>query len=72
VPNENRPADCVVIGWQTAAGWQPRWVMETKGDRFSGPVIASAPDSGAVLRAWAIDLQRDRVFALSGAITVAP
>jgi len=72
VPNENRPADCVVVGWQTAGGWQPRWVLETRGDRFSAPVIASVPAGGAVLQAWAIDLQRERVYSLGGAINVSP
>jgi len=72
MPAETRPADCVVLGWQTTAGWQPRWVMETKGDRFSGAVIASVPEGGAILQAYAIDLQRERVYALAGAINLAP
>jgi hypothetical protein len=80
VPNENRPVDCVVVGWQTATGWQPRWVFELNqhasgsapGANFSWPLIASIPATGATLRAWAIDLQRDRAYALRGAISLAP
>jgi hypothetical protein len=74
IPDENRPADCVVLGWETAAGWQPRWVVETGGNssNFSYPLLASAPPNGAVLRGWAIDLKRDRVYPLAGAINLAP
>jgi len=75
VPDENRSADCVVIGWETAAGWQPRWVIETEGKadaQFARPVIANVPPGGAILRAWAINLGRDRVYPLAGAISVAP
>jgi hypothetical protein len=80
VPNENRPVNCVVVGWQTATGWQPRWVFEVNqhasrsgtGVNFSWPLIASIPAGGATLRAWAIDLQRDRAYALRGAISLAP
>jgi hypothetical protein len=79
VPDENRPADCVVVGWQTAAGWEPRWVFElnqrssgsVSGARFLWPLIASVPASGATLRAWAIDLQRGQAYALAGAINLA-
>ena len=46
--------------------------MEIKGDRFSGAVIASVPEGGAILQAYAIDLQRERVYALAGAINLAP
>lgn len=80
LPDENRPADCVVIGWETAAGWQPRWVVETgertpnsvEGSGFSRPLLGSVPADGAVLRAWAIDFKRDRVYPLAGGISVAP
>jgi hypothetical protein len=80
VPDENRPADCVVIGWETAAGWQPHWVVETgekapdsiEGAGFSRPLLGSVPAGGAILRAWAIDFKRDRVYALAGGISVAP
>jgi hypothetical protein len=30
VPDRDGPADCVVVGLQTATGWQPRWVVETR------------------------------------------
>ena len=75
VPDEDRAADCVVLGWETAAGWEPRWVIETvdkSSANFSRPVIASVPESGATLRAWAIDLKRERPFALAGRINVHP
>jgi len=80
VPDENRAADCVIIGWETAAGWQPRWVIETgerapnlvEGSGFSRPLLGSVPAGGAVLRAWAIDFKRDRVYPLAGGIGVAP
>jgi hypothetical protein len=80
VPDENRPADCVVIGWETAEGWQARWVVETgetatgfmEGAGFSRPLFGSVPGGGAILRAWAIDLKRDQAYALAGGISVAP
>jgi hypothetical protein len=73
LPEQNRPADCVVVGWQTATGWQPRWVVETgETAGFSRPLLASVPEGGATLRAWAIDLEHDQAYALTGAITVAP
>jgi hypothetical protein len=75
IPDENRAADCVVLGWETPGGWQPRWVVETGGETpssFSHPLIANLPPEGAVLRAWAIDLKRDRVYPLAGAINLAP
>jgi hypothetical protein len=80
VPDENRPADCVVIGWETAAGWQPRWVVETGGKTpdsivgsgFSRALLGSVPAGGAILRAWAIDFKRDRVYPLAGGISVVP
>jgi hypothetical protein len=80
VPDENRPADCVVIGWETAAGWQARWVVETgekgtglvEGSGFSRLLFGSVPAGGAILRTWAIDLKRDQAYAMAGGITVAP
>jgi hypothetical protein len=80
VPDENRPADCVVIGWETGTNWQPRWVVETgekasssvDGVGFSRPLLGTVPAGGAILRAWAIDLKRDRVYPLAGGISVAP
>lgn len=73
LPDENRAADCVAIGWETAAGWQPRWVVETgEAGGFSRPLIASVPQGSATLRAWAIDLKHDRAYPVAGAINVAP
>jgi hypothetical protein len=79
LPDKNRPADCVVVGWQTSTGWQSRWVVETNqhslgaaAGRFSAPIIASIPASGATIRAWAIDLQHERAYALGGAINLTP
>lgn len=72
IPDENRPADCVVVGWETAAGWEPRWVVELNGPTFSWPLIAHIPPTGAILRAWAIDLERDRAYAMAGAIHLTP
>jgi hypothetical protein len=31
VPDGDRPADCVIVGLETATGWEPRWVFETGG-----------------------------------------
>ncbi len=80
VPGETRAADCVVIGWETVAGWQPRWVLETgertpnsvEGSGFSRALLGSVPAGGAILRAYAVDFQRDRVYPLAGGISVAP
>jgi hypothetical protein len=73
LPDGNRPADCVVVGWKIAGGWEPRWVVETTdGGTFSGPMLATVPARGALLRAWAIDLERNRAYALAGEIYLAP
>lgn len=80
VPDKNRPADCVVLGWQTTTGWQSRWVVEMNhrslgsaaDGNFSARIIATIPASGAILRAWAIDVQRDRAYPLRGALNLAP
>ncbi|HZE13433.1 MAG TPA: hypothetical protein VE086_06745, partial [Chthoniobacterales bacterium] len=66
--------------WETAAGWEPRWVVEVNQPSsksvshagFSWPLIAAVPAQGATLRAWAIDLERNRAYALDGAIKLAP
>jgi hypothetical protein len=86
VPDQDRPADCVVIGFDAADGrWQPFCVTETGEKRkdvaqpagvaaleragFSRTVDAkSLPQSGATIRAWAIDLQNQRAFPMAGAI----
>jgi hypothetical protein len=73
VPGENRPADCVVIGLETAAGWQPRWVLGTHGanGKFFRPLFApNLPAEAVTVRAWAIDLQNERGFAVAGEIRI--
>jgi hypothetical protein len=82
LPESDRPADCVVLGLDTAAGWQPQWVMEPGGKpsevvaepgSFFRPLIARPPAAdGAVIRACAVDLQRERAYPLAGAIKIAP
>lgn len=89
VPDGDQPADCVIVGLETATGWQPRWVVETGGKRsnftakrgpavpehagFFYPLIASKiPAEGAIMRAWAIDLGRDRAYPLAGEIRIQP
>jgi hypothetical protein len=84
VPDQDRPADCVVLGFETSDGaWKPFCVVETGGKRpdvarlresdalaragFSGRVdAASLPRGEITLEAWAIDLQNERVFPVSG------
>ena len=40
VPEQDRPADCVVIGFETSEGrWQPFCVFETSGNRRTWPSI---------------------------------
>lgn len=49
VPDQNRPADCVVLGFETSdAGWKPFCVFETGGKR---PDVAQHLGSGALARA---------------------
>jgi hypothetical protein len=55
VPNENRPADCVVLGFETSDGvWKPFCVVETGGKRpdvtqhFGGVALAHAGFSGSI------------------------
>jgi hypothetical protein len=84
VPDQDRAADCVVLGFETAEGaWKPFCVVETGGKRpdvarlyglgavaragFSGRVDAtSLPRGDVTLKAWAIDLQNERAFPVSG------
>lgn len=84
VPDQDRPADCVVLGFETSDGaWKPFCVVATGGKRpgvarlsesgalahagFSGRVdAASLPRGDITLKAWAIDLQNERVFPVSG------
>jgi len=84
VPDQDRPADCVVLGFETSDGaWKPFCVVETGGKRpdvarlsesgalartgFSGRVdAASLPRGDIIMKAWAIDLQNERAFPISG------
>lgn len=73
LPEQNRPADCVVLGFATADNsWQPFYVLETgtgKKEGFSQTIEASSLPRGAIsIRACAIDLERERVFPMAGAI----
>ena len=85
VPDQDRPADCVVLGFETSDGeWKPFCVVETGGKRpdvarrlgsgalaragFSGRVDATSLPRDVTLKAWAIDLQDERVFPLAGAV----
>ncbi|MEY2507687.1 MAG: hypothetical protein QOH01_2016 [Verrucomicrobiota bacterium] len=72
VPGENRPADCVVVGLETGGRWQPRWVVESSGTHFSRPLLASDIAAGSVVKAWAIDLERDQAYPLAGEIRLGP
>ena len=49
VPDQDRPADCVVLGFETSDGvWKPFCVFETGGNR---PDVARHFGSGALARA---------------------
>jgi len=49
LPDQDRPADCVVLGFETSdGGWKPLCVFETGGDR---PDVARHFGSGALARA---------------------
>jgi hypothetical protein len=49
VPDQDRPADCVVLGFETSDGeWKPFCVFETGGNR---PDVARTLGSGALARA---------------------
>ncbi len=86
VPEQDRSAGCVVIGFETVDGaWKPLCVFETGGNRpdvarhfgsngltrsgFSGRVAATSLPAGDILiKAWALDLQTERAFPLSGPV----
>jgi hypothetical protein len=86
VPDQDRPADCVVLGFEVDGEWKPFCVVETGGNRpdapqlgsaalkragFSGDVrLANFPRGETILKAWAIDLQNERTFPLSGEASV--
>ena len=73
LPDQDRPADCVVLGFEAAdVPWTPFSVLETRSpanDRFLRIIdVRSLPRSEATLRAWAIDLQHERAFPMAGAL----
>jgi hypothetical protein len=88
IPEQDRPADCVVLGFETNKNrWRLYCVLETGEDRpdaagptgnaslaragFSRTVDArSLPQTGATMRAWAIDLRNERAFPMAGAISL--
>jgi hypothetical protein len=90
LPDQDRPADCVVLGFETPDGaWKPFCVFETGGNRpdvartlgsaaltragFSGRVdAASLPRGDITLKAWAIDLKKERAFPMGGATRLPP
>jgi hypothetical protein len=86
VPDRDRPADCVVLGFEADGKWKPFCVVETGGHRpdaqqlgspalkragFSGGIrSADFPRGETILKAWAIDLQNQRAFPISGEASV--
>jgi hypothetical protein len=71
-------ADCVVVGLETGGPWRPLWVLGTRSDQpgradFSRALLArDVTGEGAVVKAWAIDLERDRAYPLAGEIRLRP
>jgi hypothetical protein len=86
VPDQDRPADCVVLGFEADGKWKPFCVVETGGNRpdaqqlgsaalkrsgFSGGIrSANFPRGETILKAWAIDLQNQRAFPIAGEASV--
>jgi hypothetical protein len=86
VPDQDRPADCVVLGFEVDRGWKPFCVVETGGSRpdaqqlgsaalrragFSGGIRpANFPGGEIILKAWAVDLQNQRAFPIAGEASV--
>jgi hypothetical protein len=86
VPDQDRPADCVVLGFEADGKWKPFCVVETGGNRpdaqqlgsaalkragFSGGIrSANFPRGETILKAWAIDLQNQRAFPIAGELSV--
>jgi hypothetical protein len=87
VPAPDRPADCVVLGFEKIdGGWKPYCVVETGGNRadprqperaalkragFSGRIRATNLEPGEItLKAWAVDLQDERIFPIAGQVRV--
>jgi hypothetical protein len=86
VPDQDRPADCIVLGFEADGKWEPFCVVETGGNRpdvqqlgsaalkrsgFSGGIrSANFPRGETILKAWAIDLQNQRAFPIFGEASV--
>jgi hypothetical protein len=71
IPDGNRPADCVVLGFENEQGiWEPFCVFETEPHRqaFSRTIQTPALPPAATLRACAVDLANEQVFPVTGAI----
>lgn len=71
IPGRNRPADCVVVGFENGQGtWEPLSVFETesKREQFSRTIKAAALRPGVTIRACAVDVANEQVFPLAGAI----
>ena len=71
IPDQARPADCVVIGLLKDNRWEPLWVLGTAGTSggFSCPLFApNLPADGMSVLAWGIDLRNERAFPLVGEI----
>jgi hypothetical protein len=86
VPDQDRPADCIVLGFEADGKWKPFCVVETGGNRpdaqqlgsaalkragFSGGIRpANFPRGETILKAWAIDLQNERACPIAGEASV--
>jgi hypothetical protein len=71
IPDGNRPADCVVLGFENEEGtWKPFSVLETQPGRetFSRTIQTPALSRAVTIRACAVDLAKGQVFPLKGAI----
>ena len=86
MPDQDRPADCIVLGFETSErsgrhyAWSktggtppgrgaPFWNCGARATGFSGRVeAANLPRGHLTLKAWAIDLQDERVFPIAGAV----
>jgi hypothetical protein len=73
LPDRNRPADYVVLGFETAdLPWQPFSVSGTgagRSERFSQTIeMNSLPRAAISIRACAIDLEQERVFPIEGVV----
>jgi hypothetical protein len=73
-PDQDRPADCVVLGFEADGKWEPFCVVETgrnRPDGFSGSIRApDFPRGETILKAWAIDLRNEQTFPIAGEVSV--